>query len=131
MICRKCGVDKDESEFTPSQLKRGHKCKACRAEYRRQWYSNPKNKAQQKESQRRWLSDPANKERTKERQNKRLENPEVKNANIRFRINDTEKDVRRILCISLFANYAASPTRLSGATATPSVLRPPKSLVWT
>lgn len=44
MICVKCGVEKDHSEFPRKNAKRRHRvCKTCKCIYNRTWYA--KNKA--------------------------------------------------------------------------------------
>ena len=78
MICSKCKVDKDEGEFTASELKRSPRCKVCRAEYAKQRNAKPEVKARNKECKKQYYADPEVKERMKERQKQYRADPEVK-----------------------------------------------------
>ena len=65
MICSRCKVDKDESEFSPSELKRRHRCKACVKEYQKLYYADLEVKEYTKRYKKEYYADPENKERTK------------------------------------------------------------------
>ena len=75
VICCKCKVEKDESEFAASMLKRGHRCKSCVKEYQKQHRAKPEVKERAKEYWKQYCADPEIKERIKEYDKQRRADP--------------------------------------------------------